>query len=223
MTIAALATFTVAMLHQAQHPSQASRPLHAYVLGGALLTVQPAGPIIHRYGPAVSGKGAGFFIAGGYALAPRLALEGELNVGGDISGAQHYGYNEVLSNDYIRHNRDITATGQARISAGFADIVAGAGLGVTRIGRTNSTTTTLRPSGDITVGPDADYWSIRKSATFTYGLDFPIPSRSRVQIMPTFRGHIMRRPDSDYDDVGASAYVLQLGIAMRFGGKAGKQ
>jgi hypothetical protein len=217
MTIAALATFTVAMLHQAQTPPQSTRAHHAYVLGGPLLTVQRAGPIYHRTYPPLSGKGVGFVIAGGYFLMPGLALEGELNVGGDISAPQHTGYNDV-SSDYIRHNRDITLTGQVRLSAGPADVVVGVGRGFTRIGSTNSTTTRLRLNGDVTVGPDADYWYVNKGATFTYGLDVPIPSRSHVQIVPTFRMHVMRRPESDFDDVGASAYVLQFGVVMKFGG-----
>jgi hypothetical protein len=119
--------------------------------------------------------------------------------------------------------RDIAATGQVRISAGLADIVVGGGRAFTRVGSTKSTTTTLTLNGGVTVAPDPDSWYVRKSAMFTYGLDFPIPSRSRVQIVPTFRGHIMRRQEPGYDDVGASAHVFEFGVAMKFNGKAEKQ
>jgi hypothetical protein len=194
------------------------RPSHAvparakaYFQAAAVLSLQGSGPINHRVDPPLSGISPGLTVSAGGFVARRVALEGELNLNGDLSAPQTFSY--FSRDDYIVHNRDIALGASVRLAGRHLDVVGGGGWGFTRTQNTD-VVNTRNVGPEIVRTPEPDVSSSYRGWSLNGGVDVPLSS-GRTQVLATTRLRWTQRPLADLDYVGVSAFALQFSVAVR--------
>lgn len=209
-----LAIALVVALEQ-QPVADSEAPPRGYLNGAMLVSAQPGHQYYHRVLPPLGGTGVVVSASAGRFVTPETAVEGEF-VLGSMSSPQTFGYN--WRTDYTAEARDVVLNANVRWKPRATvpvEIVGGGGIAFMRFAKLGQITTyTLFPPQPPS-GP-VDSTSHERALTFTGGVDLPLPARSRLAIVPSFRVRYIHRGSEGLNfEIGAGRFSYQFGASLR--------
>jgi hypothetical protein len=173
----------------------------------------PNGVLYHRVAPALGGMTLDTALGGGGFITPRVALEGELVLGGDLSGPQRFSY--FTAEEYTGHNRQLLVNELVRFRAGSGgslQVVAGGGYARTTTRETSIVA--IDQFGRRTTAPDRPGFPWH-GLTWSAGLDVMIASRAHVALAPSLRLRWVQPLNPEFAN-GVGAFTWQFGAAVFF-------
>jgi len=173
-------------------------------------------------GPPFGGTSVAMLGMVDVALAPQVAIGGEVSLAGTINGSQSQRVSLGVSNDFISEHRDNVFSGVVRFwtpdgEPVRAAVAVGAGVAQRHTVRTGTTRSSFPP---FTSTPFSDTLSDVVLA-FTLGGDIVVRVTDRVGVLASGRLHRLRDDDRQPDGVvhrGVSSTIYRYGggLQVRF-------
>lgn len=163
-----------------------------------------------------SGLAVGGVFSGGAALAPWLAVQGELSIPARLTAETIRSSRSITIVGTTRHRDTIVSALLKVIAASWCEVVVGGGVTFER----TEVQQTIRDHFTGLTGPYLSASSAATRATFTTGVDLRIRLARGVALVPTGRMHVVSRPEvpSTFEDrplAPPSTYVFRFGVGGR--------
>jgi hypothetical protein len=175
----------------------------AYVQGGLVVSVHPAGPGYLRVDSTVHGATAGAMLAGGVRLGPTVALEAEAMLERGLSAPLAFTSGGRVSR-FEGELRDLWLGANLRWNPGrkyHLELVAGGGMAVSRYAQR---------------GVSSEGAETFRQPMFGAGIAFPMRLTPRVAVVPTAGYRWVKRPGvNSAAALGASRHVFHAGVVIR--------
>jgi len=195
---ALLVLFSFAPIASAQQPR--------ITLGGAVTVVtQP-----HSSEEPLGGTSVGGSVLFGVRVSPRVSIEVEPTVAGELSSDYTYRPSPSLVATVVASRRDLFVPVQARIHLGVFEPIAGVGIVRSNIAR------------HATIG-HTSYFDDERSdndLALVGGFDLVVRLAANVYLVPTFRARVVpQRADSSFDPLGEQTRTGMLNLRYGLGAR----
>lgn len=218
MALALALQLAVAGVSAAEQGGAAGGPTPSapvYLQIAPVVTVHTEGEQYHRASPALTGTTLGGAVTVGAFLVPELAVEAEVLLDGQLSGAIVDSYTNRT--DYTAESRDIVLGANLRFrprGGSHLEFTAGGGVAFSRFARRDVTSTSFFPPGVVTQWPDQESSSAKP--TISGSMAVSIPLSPRVELVPSIGARWIRREfDTDAWYFGVGRYMVFFSAALR--------